>query len=382
MTEKHSERRRTRRTFLATTGVLGAGFLAGCTGDDDSGNGDGDNGTENGGDNGTENGGDNGTENGGDNGTENGGDNGTENGDDGGTTGDGPTELTFILNPAESDVEITEQYRPIFEYLESELPVTIEPLRASSYAATFQNLRSGRGELADTSPSAAIAGQDLLDVVGIRVAFGSDKYLSLITTTPDSGVEQLTDIQGQEMAMGSTLSVSGTLAPLTMLKDAGLDIGRAPDGDPPDFTPRYSDHSTARDQLINDPSIVAASTGAFSTAPHVPQEQFDEMSQDFVEISSEYEGAGSATGEAQLDLLAVSDPLPRAPIMARSDWEDPVRSDVEETLLNAPTEAFQHGDDYEGEELWFSEVVPGTAEDYEPIQQILDELAIEFEDLS
>ena len=54
MTEKHSERRRTRRTFLATTGVLGAGFLAGCTGDDDSGNGDGDNGTENGGDNGTE----------------------------------------------------------------------------------------------------------------------------------------------------------------------------------------------------------------------------------------------------------------------------------------------------------------------------------------
>ena len=382
MTEKHSERRRTRRTFLATTGVLGAGFLAGCTGDDDSGNGDGDNGTENGGDNGTENGGDNGTENGGDNGTENGGDNGTENGDDGGTTGDGPTELTFILNPAESDVEITEQYRPIFEYLESELPVTIEPLRASSYAATFQNLRSGRGELADTSPSAAIAGQDILDVVGIRVAFGSDKYFSLITTTPDSGVEQLTDIQGQEMAMGSTLSVSGTLAPLTMLKDAGLDIGRAPDGDPPDFTPRYSDHSTARDQLINDPSIVAASTGAFSTAPHVPQEQFDEMSQDFVEISSEYEGAGSATDEAQLDLLAVSDPLPRAPIMARSDWEVPVRSDVEETLLNASSEAFQHGDDYEGEELWFSDVVPGSAEDYEPIQQILDELAIEFKDLS
>ena len=119
MTEKHSERRRTRRTFLATTGVLGAGFLAGCTGDDDSGNGDGENGdgdgTENGGDNGTENGGDNGTENGGSD-TENG-DGDMENGDDGGTTGDSPTELTFILNPAESDVEITEQYRPIFEYL-------------------------------------------------------------------------------------------------------------------------------------------------------------------------------------------------------------------------------------------------------------------------
>jgi len=305
-----------------------------------------------------------------------------ENGDDDGTTDDEPTELSFILNPAEADVEITEQYRPIFEYLESELAVEVDPTRASSYSATFQNLRSGRGELADTSPSAAIAGRDILNVVGIRVAFGSDKYFSLITTTPDSGVEQLTDIEGEQMAMGSTLSVSGTLAPLTILKDAGLDIGEAPAGDPPDFTPQYSDHSTAREQLINNPQIVAASTGAFSTAPHVPQEQFDEMSQDFVEISSEYDGAGEDADEQQLDLLAVSDPLPRAPIMARADWDDPIRPDVEETLLNAPPEAFQHGDDYDGEELWFSDIVEGSQEDYEPIQTILDELAIEFADLT
>ena len=180
--------------------------------------------------------------------------------------------------------------------------------------------------------------------------------------------------------MGSTLSVSGTLAPLTILKDAGLDIGTAPDGDPPDFTPRYSDHTTAREQLVNNPSIVAASTGAFSTAPHVPQEQFDEMSQDFVDISTEYEGAGSE--DPQLDLLAVSDPLPRAPILSRAGWDDPIREDVEQTLLDAPQEAFQHSDDYEGEELWFSDVVPGTHEDYAPIQAVLDELGLEFEDLS
>ena len=374
MTEDYSDGRRNRRTFLTTTGVIGAGFLAGCVGgDDDSGNGD---------ENATENGDENGMDNGDENGSENGDENGTDNGDENGTTSDGSTELSFILNPAEADVEITEQYQPIFEYLESELAVEIDPIRASSYSATFQNLRSGRGELADTSPSAAVAGEDILDVVGIRVAFGADKYFSLITTTPDSGVEELADIQGEEIAMGSTLSVSGTLVPLVTLKQAGLDIGTAPSGDPPDFTPRYSDHSTARDQLINNPTIVAASTGAFSTAPHVPQEQFDEMSQDFVEISSEYDGAGEATDEAQLDLLAVSDPLPRAPIMARSDWDDPIRPDVEETLLNAPPEAFQHGDDYEGEELWFSEVVPGSSEDYDPIRDVLDELAIEFEDLS
>jgi len=353
--------RRTRRRFLTATGATGALFLAGCVGGDNDGDDGGSGDSETDGDSDME-------------------DDENTDSDDGGSTDDEPTDIEFILNPAEADVEITEQYQPIFEYLESELPVTVEGTRASSYAATLQNLRSGRGELADTSPSAAVAAQEVTDVVGIRVAFGSDKYFSLITTTPDSGIEDLTDIQGEEMAMGSQLSVSGTLVPMMMLSRAGLDTGTAPDGDPPDFTPRYSDHTTAREQLVNNPSIVAASTGAFSTAPHVPQEQFDEMSQDFVDISTEYEGAGSE--DPQLDLLAVSDPLPRAPILSRAGWDDPIREDVEQTLLDAPQEAFQHSDDYEGEELWFSDVVPGTHEDYAPIQAVLDELGLEFEDLS
>jgi phosphonate transport system substrate-binding protein len=158
-------------------------------------------------------------------------------------------------------------------------------------------------------------------------------------------------------------------------------VGTAPDGDANDFTARYSDHSTARDQLIQNPSIAAATTGAFSTAPHVPQEQFEEMSQDFVEISAEYESAGSATDEAELKLLAVSDPLPRAPLMSRSDWEADVRSDVEEAILNATQEDLSHGEDYEGEALWFTGVNEGSHEDFQPIANILDELGLEFEDL-
>jgi phosphonate transport system substrate-binding protein len=332
-----------RRSVLKTTGAAGIFGLAGCIGGNGDGNGN------------------------------------------GGTRGesDGPTEVRFILNPAEADVDISEQYQPMFEYLESEVDVTIDPVETASYAATLQEIRRDGGEIADTSPSAAVAGEDVADVIGIRVAFGAAQYFSLITTTPDDdGVDELAELEGQEIAMGATLSVSGTLVPMVMLKNAGLDVGTAPDGDAEDFTARYSDHSTARDQLINNPSIAAASTGAFSTAPHVPQEQFDEMSQDFVDISAEYESAGSATDEAELKLLAVSDPLPRAPLMSRSNWDDPVREEVEQAILNATEEDLSHGEDYEGEELWFTGVNEGSSEDFEPIADVLDELGLEFEDIS
>lgn len=351
MPEQGNNRRHTRRRFLTTTGVAGTALLAGCVGgdDDDEGNND-----------------------------------ETDNGDDqdnqGDTTGGDPAQVRFILNPAEADVNIVDQYQPIFTYLESELSVEVEPQRASSYSATFQSLRSGQGELADTSPSAAVAGGDILDVVGLRVAFGSDKYFSLITTTPDSGVEEVADIEGETVAMASTLSVSGTLAPLVKIKQAGIEIGEAPRSDPPEFTAQFSDHSTAREQLVNRDDVAVATTGAFSTAPHVPQEQFEELSQEFVDISAEYDGAGEA--EPQLDLVSVSDPLPRAPIMSRSDWNDPIRPDVESALLNAPDSAFEQSEDNDADELWFTDIVEGSSEDYEPIQDILDELAVEFEDLS
>ncbi|WP_224270320.1 PhnD/SsuA/transferrin family substrate-binding protein [Haloprofundus salinisoli] len=349
-----------RRTFLKATGAAGIAGLAGCT----------DGGSD-------ETGGDN--QSGGDTGGE---DTSGDSESTGTTTGEADSEsvVRFLLNPAEADVEITEQYQPMFEYLESEASVTVEPSRAASYTATLQAIRNDQGEIADTSPSAAVAGRDIADVIGIRVAYGAAQYFSLITTTPDSGISQLSDLQGEQIYMGDILSVSGTLVPLTMLQDAGLDVGNAPDGDAVDFDAEYSDHTTAREQMIQRDDVAAATTGAFSTAPHVPAEQFDEMSQEFVDISAEYERAG--TEDPELRLLAVSDPLPRAPLLSRSNWDDPVREDVEQAILNVTEEDLSHGDDYEGEPLWFTGVKEGTHDDYEPIAQVLDELGLEFEDLS
>jgi len=326
-----------RRTFVKTAGAAGAIGLAGCSG----------------------------------------------NGGTSGETDDVPT-ARFVLNPAESDVAIEEQYQPMFEYLESEVEVTIEPSRAESYTATLQAIRNDQGEIADISPSAVIAGEDILDIVGVRIAFGAAQYFSTITTTPDSGIESLSDLEGELVYMGDILSVSGTLVPLTILQNAGLDVGDAPNGDPGNFEAEFSDHTTAREQMVQRDDVMAATTGAFSSAPYVPQEQFEEMSQDFVDISAEYEGAGDEieSSGTELQLLAVSDPIPRAPLVTRSNWENSVKGELEEAMLNVTEEDLSHGDDYDGEPLWFTGVEEGSIEDYQPIRDVLDQLGLSFEDLS
>ncbi|WP_144924686.1 phosphate/phosphite/phosphonate ABC transporter substrate-binding protein [Halorubrum salsamenti] len=377
-----------RRTFVKTAGAAGVVGLAGCS---DSGGGDGGDGSDGGSGDGSD-------------------------GSDGGTAGDSEnsvTEVTWVLNPAEEEIDIQVQYQPLFEYLESEAEVEIVEQPTASYSGTAQELRraaEGDRLFADVSPGAVAQIPSELDVTGMRVAYGAEQYFSLITTTPDSGIESLSDLEGEVVASAAPTSVSGTLFPLYMLSNAGLDIGSAPSGSPEDFELRTSDHTTAREQLIQDDRIAAAGTGAFSTAAHVPQEQFDEMSQDFVDISAEYEGAGES--DPELQLLAVSDPIPRAPIVSNAAWEESLKDDLRQLMIDAPQEAFEHEsqadiaealsidpeilemneselseeqrDDLElveAHSLWFSGVVDASVEDYDPVAELGQELGLEWSTL-
>ena len=303
--------------------------------------------------------------------------------------------VTFILNPASANVDIKVQYKPLIDYLESETGATIETKRANSYNATLTEIERGAAELADTGPFGAVTAQDQLDVVGIRVAFGADKYFSLITTTTDTNIQSVSDLQDKKVVFADQLSTSGTLFPLKMLSDAGLDIGDAPQGSPNDFeVAGYTDHTTAKEQLINRPEIAAAGTAAFSTGAHVPQSQFDSMSDQFAEIAPAYEDAGSA--DPPLNLVAISQPIPRAPIVARSSWSGSTRDEVVNAMLNAEAggEAFTHdnllselntsnksSEEYENHQLWFSNIKKGSFDDYQPVMDVREQLGISPSDL-
>lgn len=308
-----------------------------------------------------------------------------------GCLGGEAADVELVLNPAEAGVDIQVQYRPLVEYIESEADVTINMERTAGYTETVTALRDGQAEMSGVSPGAVAAtDESVFDIIGMRVAYGSAQYFSTISTTQDSPVEELSDIPDvdePEVNFADPLSVSGTLTPLAIMVNEGIDVGDAPDGSPPSFEPNYSDHQTSRENMVNREAVVAAGTGAFQSAPWVSQEQFDEHSEEFGEISAEYEGAGDSIGDehGELQLLAVSDPIPRAPMVSRADWDDSVREDIEEAMLNAPDSAFQHDDTEDvgdNEALWFTGIVDADRSDYSPIQDIIDNLAVEFEDIS
>lgn len=305
------------------------------------------------------------------------GDGGGDNTTTGGTAGDaGGTEtITFTLTPAEADVDVEAQYQGMFDYLENEADVTIESSVAADYPAVFESFESGRSELADASPTLAVVGgnEGVTDVVGIRVAFGAAKYFSLMTTTPDSGIDELAALEGKSVAFADKLSTSGSLFPLTMLKNAGLDIGDAPKGQPEDFEGNWSDHASAVASMRKRDDLHAAGTGAFVVSSHIPQDQFSDQ---FAEISAEYDGAGEETGDFELQLLAESDPIPRAPILARTDWDSDVREDVEQALLNAEEDDLKGGN--AEEEIWFTGLTEGTQDDYAPVETVKNNLGLEF----
>lgn len=288
--------------------------------------------------------------------------------------GGGDAEVRFVLTPAESDVNGEDQYAGVFDYLEEETGASIEPQVAGDYPAVLQALENDQADIADSSPTLAVVGDNegVTDVLGIRIAFGASRYFSTITTTPDSGIESIEDLEGETVVMGARVSTSGSLFPLTMLAEGGLDIGDAPDGSTGNFEGVWAgDHATAIEQLLERDEYVAAGTGAFVSLPHVPQDQLPEQVQ---EMSAEADGAGEE--DPPLDLLAASDPIPRAPILSRSAWDADVRSDVEQALLDAEPEDLQ-GSEAE-DEIWFTGIEEATVEDYEPVREVKNTLGLEF----
>ena len=403
MPEDYSAYGRTRRRFLTTTGAVGAVALAGCvsTGgdDDDDPNGDDGNGAGNG--------------------------NGTGNGTGNGDEGDVDT-IEWVMNPAEDTIDIEVQYQPLFQAIEDEFDVEIDGFETQNYAATSEALDRASEEdpmFADTSPGAVPDLGSEIDVVGMRTAFGSAQYFGTLVTTAEArdehGIETVADLEGEEVAMGDIGSVSGGMAPLWMLSDAGLDIGNAAQGGrAEDFTFRTATHDVAVENLINDGSIMAAGAGEFVTIPHVPADQIENEFPDLAEISPDFADAG--TRDPELHMLAISPPIPRAPIVVNAAWEDDIRYDIEEFMRDAPQELFEHNafdlrdalnldlpddmmeeieedggaslDDYpeadpddwevfQDHELWFSGIEAADHETYEPVADFAADLGIEFDEL-
>ncbi|WP_435347881.1 substrate-binding domain-containing protein [Haloarchaeobius sp. HRN-SO-5] len=281
--------------------------------------------------------------------------------------GDGSVQ--FMMSPTEPQNYMKKQYGPYRDYLSEQLgsDVDVELQYASNYSAVLQGLGSGSADIAETGPFAAALGvkAEKAEIALQRHAFGSWEYTSVIVTKEGSGIEELADLEGKTIGFADMTSASGSLYPLYMLQDAGLEIGEAPVSDNgADFTGSWTGHAEAFTAL-QDGQVDAAGVGKFIT-------QGDNgYAEGITPIADYKEDYGKG--------------IPRAPMVVSPELSDSETEDMVTALKDAPDDVYlgangkpnsETSEDGTEDDLWFDGVRPADLETYQPVIEVANDLGL------
>ncbi|EMA58666.1 PhnD/SsuA/transferrin family substrate-binding protein [Halorubrum lipolyticum] len=293
-----------------------------------------------------------------------------------GSASDDYEPVTFLETPGETPGDTEAMWEPFSEYLQSEVDgLELDVEFADSTSGIGQSLLNDQAELT-RSDIVMLANPEELDVVGIVEEGGAAVYYAGIATRPESDIEELADIEGESIAFADRLSTSGSLYPNYMLHQAGLDTGEAPYGDPVDYDGTWtSGQAGAIDSFLNRDEFVAVGCDIAVLLEYISEDQWPDRVR---EQSGRWdEDVGSSSTE--LELIEASQSLPFSPIIARSNWEHPLRSDIEEAIVSIEEGTLREP---EGDvDNPISAVTPGSQEDYQPILDVIDTLGVDLGDL-
>jgi phosphonate transport system substrate-binding protein len=277
--------------------------------------------------------------------------------------------IDFLMSPTEPQNYMKKQYGPFADHIDESVDDADVGLQyASDYSAVLQGLGSGSADIAETGPFAAALGVNSEDaeIALQRKAFGGWKYTSVIVTHEDSDVESISDLEGETIAFADITSASGSLYPLWMLKEEGLDVGEAPSSDNgADFTGTWSGHAEAF-KTLQDGQAAAAAVGKFITQG---DDGYVEGIQPIADYMEDYNEDG----------------IPRAPMVTSPDLSDENKEALVDAISNAPEEAYlgengkpnsDTGDDETEDDLWFSGVRSADLETYQPVIDVANELGL------
>jgi len=291
----------------------------------------------------------------------------------GGASGGSET-VTMLLTP-DTPSDVRPQYEPVTEMLRGEIDgLDLEVEVPQDYSAVRPALDSGQADIGMDDVT-LISAPDMMDLFGTAVSGGAAFYFSMMLTKPDSSIDERTDLEGKRVAFADRLSTSGSIFAVYALKEAGLDVGDAPDGDPVDFDGTWSNHEDAVQRVINDDAD-ACCTWTGNGMAYLAADQ--ELPEEVADEDSFIGNRGNA--DATLRPFWWSFPIPKQPIYARSDWESDMKGKIEQQLLNSDAELIREymPDDYNEDELPFTTLEDTTMDNYEPVIERLNDLGIEL----
>jgi phosphonate transport system substrate-binding protein len=288
----------------------------------------------------------------------------------------GSTTVTMVLTPG-TPADTERRYMPMKNLIEGEVDgVEVEMQVPQDYSAIRPALESEQAEIG-MDDITLISNPDLMDVYGTTVTGGSAFYFSVMLTNEDSDVEQRTDMEGKTMAFADRLSTSGSIFATFALKDAGLDVGEAPDGAPVDFEGTWSNHDIALEKLGNGEADAATTYGG-NGIPHIPQSYESDFPQRVIDKSSALDTLD--TESPKFRPFWWSFPIPKQPVYARKTWDSDLKGEIGDTLINSDQDLIEqyYPEDYNEEELPFTTLQNTSMDDYEPVIMRLNDLGIEL----
>ncbi len=133
--------------------------------------------------------------------------------------------LRWGLIPYVAPAEIIARYSPIIDRVSKRLGVPIEIVVGNSYQHLEELIVTGQVDVAVLGPYAYVRARKRapnMEVFASHVALGSTTYGTYILTHEDSGVEQLSDLVGREVAFVDRRSTSGWLSPAAHMLEKGI----------------------------------------------------------------------------------------------------------------------------------------------------------------
>ncbi len=129
---------------------------------------------------------------------------------------------SFAVTDLEGLEQLQREFGPFKERLEALTGYTFKFFPVGSRTAAVEAMKSKKVDFVLTGPAEYVIFKTLTQPK-IVAGLARPDYYAVIAVLADSGFDSLSDLKGKKFALGDIGSTSKHLAPLQLLKDAGLD---------------------------------------------------------------------------------------------------------------------------------------------------------------